>query len=392
MNIDNRTLLFAVAALQLLCGMMILTVLGQRHSNRQRLGWAFSFLLQGAGAGLIALRGSLPDWLTMPVANTLFLLGACLTVQAFCHLLDRRVPPLLTLRATALYALTFCIAYFAGASSQIRGVVGFFWMAYLQSCAAWIVLGRSAHHPAQRMTGGWYVLMSLMLWIQLALLIVGISTADSPAADAAGRTFFLFCALGSILASALGYVLIENELHREELAQLARLDSLTGALNRRALEMIADSEWDRHTRYRLPLAIVMVDIDHFKSINDRYGHALGDEVLRHFSHLLRAEIRQQEVIVRYGGEEFLILAPNTELVGAVQLAERIQRSMRNLAFDEHICLTASFGVAALVPTRDDRWQDLVELADRRLYMAKAAGRDCIVVDDGEAAPPGVACA
>lgn len=381
MMLDNRTLLFAIAALELFCGLLMLTALGQRHGDRQRWIWVGSFLVQGVGVGLFVLRDQAPDWLTIPVANVLFLIGSCLTIQAFARLLDRRLPPLLSLPATGFHSLLFCLAYVAGADLYQRTLLAVVWMAVLQSGTAWLMLKDSKRHPAQRVIGGWYVLMSAMLWALLVGLISNATPVDSPVANSSARIFYNLCALGTILASALGYLMIENELNREELVQLAQRDSLTGALNRRALEMIAAAEWNRHVRYRLPLAVLMVDIDHFKTINDHYGHAVGDQVLRHFSAVVRGEIRRHEVVVRYGGEEFLILAPNTDLDGAIQLSERIQRVIRATPFDQNIALTASFGVAARVPPPDSDWTSLVRTADQRLYLAKAAGRDCIVSED-----------
>lgn len=384
--LDSRTLLFAIATLELLSGLLVLTALGQRHGDRQRWIWAGSFLVQGGGVGLFVLRGYAPDWLTIPVANILLMLGSCLTIQAFARLLDRRVPPLLTLPATCLHGAVFWAAYAAGADLYERTLLAAVWLAWLQSGTAWLLLKHSQQHPAQRVIGGWYVLMSAMVWSLLLALLADVVPAESPVGRSLGRNIYQLCALGTIVASALGYLMIENELNREELVQLAQRDSLTGALNRRALEMIAATEWHRHVRYRLPLAVVMVDIDHFKTINDRYGHTTGDQVLRHFSGLLRGEIRRHEVIVRYGGEEFLILAPNTNLDGATQLAERIQREIRTTPFDRSIALTASFGVAALVPSHHSNWESLVKTADQRLYRAKAAGRDCIIAADESPAP------
>lgn len=385
--LDSRTLLVAIATLQILCGLMILTALGPRQVGKTRIAWAASFLLQGTGIILLALRDHAPDWLSIPVANTLFLLGSSLTLLAFADLLERRVPLLLSVRATAVYAAVFAAFYFVGGGLFGRTLFANAWIALLHSGIAWVLLQGSAHHPSQRMTGVWFCLMAGMLWLRLVVLLGGGGVLDTPVSDSIARTVYMLCALGTMLASALGYLLIENELRREELVQLARLDSLTGALNRRALEVVADTEWERHSRYRLPLAVLMVDIDHFKAINDNYGHSTGDAVLRHFSHLLRSGIRQHEVIVRYGGEEFMILAPNTDLDGAVQLAERIQRLIRTVPFDSAIVITASFGVAAQVPLPDSSWRALVETADQRLYRAKAAGRDCIVIEDGEERAP-----
>jgi len=385
--LDNRTLIFAIALLELLCGLLVLTALGERHGDRQRWVWSGSFLVQGTGVGLFVLRDHAPDWLTIPVANTLLMLGSSLTIQAFARLLGRGVPPLLSLPASCVHGIVFWAAYAAGADMLQKTLLASGWLGWLQGGTAWLLLKHSKTHPAQRVIGGWYVLMSTMIWIMLTAMVANLMPVESPLGNSPARNFYQLCALGTIMASAMGYLMIENELNRKELVQLAQRDSLTGALNRRALELIAATEWSRHVRYRLPLAILMVDIDHFKAINDRYGHATGDQVLRHFSAVLRGEIRRHEVIVRYGGEEFLILAPNTDLDGAILLAERIQRVIRAKPFDQNITLTASFGVAAQIPSPQSDWAALVKTADQRLYRAKACGRDRVVADESAATAP-----
>lgn len=162
---------------------------------------------------------------------------------------------------------------------------------------------------------------------------------------------------------------------------LARTDALTGLANRRAFDEVAQLEIQRAQRYGTPLTLVMTDIDHFKAINDSHGHDAGDYVLQHFAHILAASVRTIDLVGRWGGEEFAILMPGTDLAEAAQVAERIrkqvERSEPRLAAG--VCrYTASFGVAAFRPDMPTL-ASLFGRADLALYRAKRGGRNRVEV-------------
>ena len=137
-------------------------------------------------------------------------------------------------------------------------------------------------------------------------------------------------------------------------------------------------------RYGTPLAISMLDIDHFKNINDTYGHPVGDEVLRRLAAELRQHIRQPDTIGRYGGEEFLVILPHSTLKAAIEQAERLCRHIRTLLIrcnEEEISLTISIGIAQYKNHQED-WQVFLSRADAALYQAKNNGRDQWAVSEG----------
>jgi len=169
----------------------------------------------------------------------------------------------------------------------------------------------------------------------------------------------------------------ELERIQNELAALARSDALTGLGNRRALEERLLVECERAERLAKPLAVILGDIDHFKQVNDRYGHAVGDTALRSFADLMRADVRPYDLVARYGGEEFVLLLPETSLAEAAEIAERIRLKLRAASapgLPQKI--SASFGVC--VRRRGEKGEQLLERADAALYMAKTAGRDRVV--------------
>jgi len=166
--------------------------------------------------------------------------------------------------------------------------------------------------------------------------------------------------------------------------EVAHTDSLTFLPNRR--QMIGDLQREVifAERYGTPLAISMLDIDHFKNINDTYGHPVGDEVLRRLAGELRQHIRQPDTIGRYGGEEFLVILPHSTLKAAIEQAERLCRHVRSLLIrcnEEEISLTISIGIAQYKNHEED-WQVFLSRADAALYQAKNNGRDQWAVSEG----------
>lgn len=168
--------------------------------------------------------------------------------------------------------------------------------------------------------------------------------------------------------------------HTDELERLATVDGMTGIANRRHFLELAGTEWNRHRRYSRPLCMLMIDIDHFKSINDRFGHSLGDEALIHVAALCCEENRTTDVVARLGGEEFGLLLPETSIDHAFLVAERLRLKVEStpLKTGGHtISLTVSIGVAAALPAMES-FHDLMKAADDALYEAKGSGRNRVV--------------
>ena len=184
----------------------------------------------------------------------------------------------------------------------------------------------------------------------------------------------------SILASfVLGYIVVMRLVRRLE--HLSHHDALTGLLNRRAIEYLLDREDQRLQRFGDPYTVLLVDIDHFKRINDRLGHAAGDAVLCAVSRTLQAKAREVDRVARYGGEEFCILLPHTLHDGAIQAAERLREAINliNIPWgDEHISVSISTGLAC-AGTPGESLQSLLKRADEALYQAKAEGRNRVVL-------------
>jgi diguanylate cyclase (GGDEF)-like protein len=179
---------------------------------------------------------------------------------------------------------------------------------------------------------------------------------------------------------------------RQAAVELADMDPLLGEMgvySRRFFDRMLEEEFTRSARYGEPLALLLIDIDRFKHVNDTHGHEIGDRALIAMTGRIVGSGRSYEHLCRYGGEEFALLLPQTTLAQAAPAAERIRRLVGETPFrlgDLDLSITISIGVAAVVPTESDRVQRLVRMADRRLYAAKAAGRNCTVSSDAPEGP------
>lgn len=181
---------------------------------------------------------------------------------------------------------------------------------------------------------------------------------------------------GRSLGAAILRDITEQERARAELLRLSTTDALTGLCNRRSLLERAEQEISRAQRHGAPLSMLVLDMDHFKEINDRQGHAEGDRVLVRLADCLRGELRASDPAGRLGGEEFAVVLPDSPLDGALQVAERIRRCVETPREARPPCATVSIGVAELLP--GESLDDLLRRADRALYEAKATGRNRIV--------------
>jgi diguanylate cyclase (GGDEF)-like protein len=173
-------------------------------------------------------------------------------------------------------------------------------------------------------------------------------------------------------------IALENAQLFEEVQHLAITDGLTDTYNRRHFFELAEQEMNRARRYGHAVSAIMLDVDHFKQVNDTYGHAIGDQVLRTVAERCRESIRDIDILGRYGGEEFAIILPATDLSGAHSVAERLRRSIADVPIPterDDVTITISLGVASNA-------QDvaaLVNRADAAMYAAKQAGRNCVVI-------------
>jgi two-component system, cell cycle response regulator len=206
-------------------------------------------------------------------------------------------------------------------------------------------------------------------------------THDEPKFNASDLEFASTVVKSGVTAIQRAHAMESARADNSRLQTLAHTDHLTQLVNRRALTVRLIAEMERVRRYNAPLAILLVDLDHFKLVNDTYGHLAGDEVLAAVANLLQHAVRSVDMVARYGGEEFVIVLPETGVQGALAFAERIRERIATHRFPisegQEIHVTASLGVANFPSPRLDSVDDLFHAADIALYRAKDGGRNLV---------------
>ncbi|MFM8268626.1 MAG: diguanylate cyclase [Pseudomonadota bacterium] len=175
---------------------------------------------------------------------------------------------------------------------------------------------------------------------------------------------------------------LELKLANEKLSELAMTDPLTKVMNRRAFSKKLLEEIDRSSRYKHPMVIAMIDVDHFKHFNDTEGHVLGDEALKKIAQLFLGNLRKSDSLARYGGEEFIIMMPETKMASGVEICERLRTAIENHAFQGQQragYLTISVGLCEF-PEAGDSSDSLIQSADKALYEAKQSGRNRVMTN------------
>jgi diguanylate cyclase (GGDEF)-like protein len=214
-------------------------------------------------------------------------------------------------------------------------------------------------------------------WTLVCFTLAASTVPGFPAAAAALWAATIIAIVGIAAATSRSLLELSQDLDRanQRLTHLARVDALTGCLNHRVFHERLQEELARRSRGGAPISLVMLDIDHFKQVNDEHGHPVGDEVLRAIGTALRAAVRPYDVVGRTGGEEFGVLLPNTTGAVAASVAERIRHAVA--AAEAPVGVTVSAGLAE-VPVRGWTASELLRTADAALYEAKRTGRDRLV--------------
>jgi diguanylate cyclase (GGDEF)-like protein len=233
---------------------------------------------------------------------------------------------------------------------------------------------------------------ALLLALQIVLVSyrVGLSLTPvhwvSARGTGWGDPYWMYSQLGIMLVGyclLLVYVLFTAVEIYSHVVQSAGLDALTGSMNRRALLKHARLELERSNRIGRPFSVIAMDLDHFKRVNDTYGHAGGDAVLCAFVALVKGRLRSEDVVARVGGEEFMVMLPGTDAMTAATVAEMLRLDVERLRVEyegRSISTTVSAGVTVMLGP-DDVWQAMAKRADWLLYQAKSSGRNCVKVDE-----------
>lgn len=375
MGLDLRSVILMSGLLGVMLSVVMLFLrLSYPRTIRGMGYWAGAGLLAFGSTFLFGGRGLLPDLLTVVGANVSLLAGVTmlhLGLQRFfgVALSWRLWAGVLALLAPALAWFTLAMPDF-NARVMLVTVV---WAA-LQLSMAWLVWRRGPEVFSTRYT-------VVVLLLHAGVIVLRFLTALLPLPDEGlleptrVQTLYIASNAMMLLALYLGLILMVSDRLRETLEHSASHDALTNALNRRSLIEACERELERCRRHGHRMALLMLDVDHFKAINDTYGHLTGDRVLVSFVIRVRDQLRRLDQLGRFGGEEFLVLLPETSPESALLVAERIRTAVARTA-DGLPALTVSIGVTGSRTDETDI-DELLARADRALYMAKTGGRNRI---------------
>ena len=384
MPLDVRTIIVLTAVSAVLLNLGLIATAGMSSGRVKGAGrWAAACGGEALGWVLLSLRGIVPDVVSMVVANTLLLLAVAMYFHALrefdsdAHKNSSRV----VVPYALVVGVALALAYFTLVAPSLAGrivVVSLVGAPLTLSCGRLLLCG-SERPSAVRLAMGCGCLgcgLALLARIPYTLLAAGSGLRQGFLSPSMGQEAIYLGSYVALVVLTLGFLLLCNERLNRDALRLATRDALTGAHNRRAIEESARADLARCRRSGLPLAVLLVDLDHFKAINDTYGHATGDAALRVFVATATAHLRARDMLGRYGGEEFLVVLPATTREDALTTAERLRTAVAGAMLEagEHrLRVTASIGVAEA--TGDDDIDAVLARADTALYQAKAQGRN-----------------
>lgn len=335
------------------------------EQNRRRYILLFVSYITSAIMLVLGVRHLLTD--DVMLQAILFIGAGCFVLNAIWFHLSQRLDAACLLQGLLVFAFVFGLVWHGGHQQT-----ALYW-AFPFPPILYGLLGR------RRGT-----LFNLGLFCLLALLLYGPDFGQAQYQSAASSRF-LASLLTLTLACAINEHFRERShhsmdlLHRNKVHQ-ANTDALTGLANRRFVDDSLQQHLQQQPNTLLPLAVVLADLDHFKHINDSFGHAEGDKVLQQIAQIFRQKLRQQDFAIRYGGEEFLLLLPHTTLADAARVADKVRASIaqqRLLPQHPELVITCSFGVALL--SDPNQFKDAIAQADKALYQARTAGRNQVSI-------------
>ncbi|ELV8624155.1 GGDEF domain-containing protein [Vibrio cidicii] len=364
-------------------GMLMLKAIQTTHiRGLQTL--VFAIFLIAFGFLALSFGNSTTFWLSKILANSAIGLGYALIVTGLSQF--RQASSNNTAIALAGFPVLVLYLIFYSEfqmSTNARIIVLSIYISLCCALSAYVVArGEAKDHPiAVRLLSAAFSLMSLWMLFRAGFTYHSAEIADFMLASDVHQISFLL-SIALILALGFTFPLMVNARLVINIYNTSLLDPLTNLYNRRAMEDMVPRELSRVERTHSELSIILLDIDHFKQVNDQYGHQVGDVTLSGIGQLLNTHLRGQDLSFRIGGEEFLILLPDTNLDSALVVAEKLRQIMSETQFSakqQEPC-TASFGVAQLL--QHDEWDSLLNRADAALYLAKRKGRNrvCLVSD------------
>ncbi len=378
-SLDLRTIVLMTTITGAAMSIVLYSAYRSFPSGVRGLGsWAIGTSAIGVAALLYGLRDVLPDWVPMLCATSIMFWGVGFWMIGTQKFYSRRP-------AWSIFHLVWVIGMAAMAwwsfvtpSFVARATVFSFTVFIFYSLQAITILRHGERHFSTYFFG---TLMSVQAAMVLTRAVVSLSYHESAVGMFDGNMFHaVYLATSSFMMTLLpvGFMTVATRRLQTLLEHSSNLDPLTGVLNRRGFATNYSSEKVRLSRSGQGMALMSIDLDHFKSVNDRFGHGVGDRVLMHAADKIGKALRATDHVARFGGEEFVVLLPETTLERSLQIGARIQTMLRDANTIGLPTYTISIGIASQF-SPDEILEEVLSRADAALYRAKAAGRNRIEV-------------
>lgn len=380
--VDPRTFLIVANLLGMLCALVLWVQARSFPDDIQGLrDWAIAVVLIGCASGLASLRGILHDGFAIVLASGLLLFGELLLIVGLQRYNGR--PPVWRPTLDVIGAALLLIVFLTFGTHNYQGRIFIMALAHIGffTYGAWLAWrAQPAGFGSRFLMAAFLLGVAVAVWRLVTLSMVTVEPDEVFDRNLIQQVYLGVFSLG-VLGLSIGFILLANERLRVELEFMATRDPMTGMLNRRAFFVRAGVEWARSLRSRQPLSVVTADIDFFKKVNDTYGHHVGDLVIKDFALRASRMLRVPDILARFGGEEFVILLPDTDLANARHVAERIRKEVATHRDKALPTYTASLGVAVAqgAPGNAGDIEALIAAADAALYRAKQGGRNRVEI-------------
>src|SRR6478735_9309771 len=378
MSFEVNTLFLLTIDVEAILGLLLLLVWVQSTRVHAVAWWASAHLMRAVSVMLYGLYGSVPDLISIDLANVILFSSFGVTWNGARVFNGREPLPGSLIAGAGVWLL----AAQWGSGPEIRGQLS----ALIIATYTWLTAHEFWRARSEPLVSRW---PAITLFFSYGAMFLFRTPINALVHDRESETFLASAWLSVLslesflMTIATAFILLAMSKERTELRHktAAMTDPLTGLLNRRAFLQDAEVLLQQQVARDRPIAVLLIDLDHFKSINDRFGHAVGDKVLQVFARTVRAALRQTDLIGRLGGEEFTVVLADASMDNAYLVADRLRRTFAaNAAVidGEALHATASIGVSVIVDPRQDLAK-LITLADQALYLAKARGRNRVEV-------------
>ncbi len=392
---DTRTTVLIYTITNILLAFVVyMTWLQNKNRFEGITFWLADYVLQAIGITLSVVRGSIPDFISIVISNLFMIIGAMFFLFGLARFTGVRMKK----KYNYMCLIIFFIAYYyfgiISPSVPLRIVTFSSCFILISTQVLWLIFVQSSD-SLKIITKSTGIIFMLFIIVDMFRIILAFTVPNDKSYFLGSLNDTIFVILSQMLTIALTFSIVlminrklflEINMHSNEkeklllkMRRLATIDGLTEIFNRMKTEEILAKEISEFQIDANPLSVILVDVDHFKSVNDTYGHSEGDNVLRSIVSILKDNIRDSDSLGRWGGEEFLIVTPKTNVQSSYSIAQRLTKLVSNYDFANIGHVTVSMGVSTL--NDGESFYELLINADKALYLAKENGRNRVEIFD-----------